>query len=72
MKHESHGKGETESHHNFAGHLNVKGVEYRRRHKHIEGKSRQRHRVLRLYHTEFNECEANHHYEEELCDFVEK
>ena len=72
MENKSHGKGESESHHDLAGHLNVKGVEYRRRHKQIEGKSRQRHRVLRLYHAEFYERKAYHHYDEELCNFVEK
>ena len=72
MKHESDGKGENETAHNLARHINVEGVKYRRRHKQIEGETRQRHRVLRLNHAEFNECEADHHYEEELCDFVEK
>ena len=72
MKDESHAKGESKSYHDLARHIDVEGVDYGRRHKHIEGKSRQRHRVLRLYHAEFHERKSYHHYDEELCDFVEK
>ena len=40
MENKSHGEGESESNHDLAGHLDVEGVEYRRRHKQIEGKAR--------------------------------